>query len=356
MNDQRFGNQPPHGHSGVQRRHRILKHDLHPAPQRPRSRPVLTVKGLSADLDSSLMRHQPDDGLGNRRLPTPRLPYQRKRLAPPDVQTDMLHGMHLCRGSPQHAALHGKPHHHIRKAGDHLSLHGLSSLAPPKPRHCRQQRLRVGLLRAGKDVVRRPLFHHLPVAHHNDTVCHLGHHPHVMRDQDNRRPQVALQIAEQVQHLALNGHIKCRRRLIRNEHLRTQGNRHRDHHPLPHPARQFVRILPHPLIRLRQPHRLQRRQRLSAGLGPVHQCMGPDRLGQLGAHGQNRVQAGHRLLKDHRDAISPQSAHLWLGQGGQVHVAQMHRPARDLHCGRRQQTHDGQRRNRLPRPAFPGDR
>jgi hypothetical protein len=34
------------------------------------------------------------------------------------------------------------------------------------------------------------------------------------------------------------------------------------------------------------------------------------RLGDLIAHGEHRIEAGHRLLEDHRDAAAAQAAHL----------------------------------------------
>ena len=49
-------------------------------------------------------------------------------------------------------------------------------------------------------------------------------------------------VEHQVQHLRLDGHVERRRRLVGDQQLRIAGHRHGDHHPLPHPARELVRI------------------------------------------------------------------------------------------------------------------
>jgi hypothetical protein len=62
----------------------------------------------------------------------------------------------------------------------------------------------------------------------------------------------------------------------------------------------------------------------------------PDRLDQLRAHGHHRVERGHRLLEDHRDAVAPQGPHPRFGQAQQVGAAQPHRARRRAHVrGRR---------------------
>ena len=81
------------------------------------------------------------------------------------------------------------------------------------------------------------------------------------------------------------------------------GERHRDHHPLPHAARELVRVL----VDTRrsgsgicdQPQHLDRAaHRVVAAERPAVQ---DQRLGDLTADGQHRVERRHRLLEDHRD-------------------------------------------------------
>ena len=48
------------------------------------------------------------------------------------------------------------------------------------------------------------------------------------------------QVAQELEDLGLDRHVEGGRRLVRDQQLRLQGKRHRDHHPLAHPARELV--------------------------------------------------------------------------------------------------------------------
>ena len=62
-------------------------------------------------------------------------------------------------------------------------------------------------------------------------------------------PNSLLQPAHHVQHLGLHGHVERGGRLVRDQQGRVERHRHRDHHPLPHPAGELVRIVVDPLRR-----------------------------------------------------------------------------------------------------------
>jgi hypothetical protein len=53
-------------------------------------------------------------------------------------------------------------------------------------------------------------------------------------------------------------------------------------------------------------------------------------VGNLKAHGENRIEAGHRLLENHRDLIAPNAAHLPRGEGGEVLIAKINAIAQNL--------------------------
>ena len=84
--------------------------------------------------------------------------------------------------------------------------------------------------------------------------------------------------------------------------------------------------------------------------------MQPHDLGDLLAHGQQRVQAAHRLLEDHADPL-PRTARIANSDN-----SSRSRPAepydaigdRPRRC--RYQTHDGQRGHRLAAARLPYDR
>ena len=56
-------------------------------------------------------------------------------------------------------------------------------------------------------------------------------------------PKFFSQVGEDAQDLRLDDHVERGRRLVRDQQLRTQDERERDHDPLPHATRELVRIL-----------------------------------------------------------------------------------------------------------------
>ncbi len=268
----------------------------------------------------------------------------------------MLDRVHVEGGAFQEPALDRKAHDHVGQLRQRFCRRGRRlRRAVADARHGGQQVAGIGLRRRAEQGRGRGLFHLAARLHHDHAVGHFGHDAHVVGDQDDRGAKLALQVAQQVQHLALNGHVQRGGGFVGDQHLGAQRQRHGDHHALPHAARKFMRVLQHPPFRLRQPDRGQCRQRPLPGLGAADIGMRADRLGQLGAHGQDRVQAGHRFLEDHGDAVAADAAQLCLGGGGQVGRAQPDAARRHAHGRRRQKAHDRQRGDRLARAAFPGN-
>ena len=62
-------------------------------------------------------------------------------------------------------------------------------------------------------------------------------------------PSVVAQVDEQLEDLRLHHHVERRRRLVGEQHLRRAGERHRDRRPLPHAARELVRVPVGPVAR-----------------------------------------------------------------------------------------------------------
>ena len=78
--------------------------------------------------------------------------------------------------------------------------------------------------------------------HDDDALRHLGDDAEIVGDQHDRGVDLLLQLAQQIEDLRLDGHVERGRRLVGDEQLGLAGERHRDHHPLPHAARQLVRV------------------------------------------------------------------------------------------------------------------
>ena len=65
---------------------------------------------------------------------------------------------------------------------------------------------------------------------------------HVVRDKDRGEADPALQFLDLQHQRSLRHHVERGRRLIHDDQLRREDERHRDHGPLPHAAAQLVGI------------------------------------------------------------------------------------------------------------------
>ncbi len=222
-------------------------------------------------------------------------------------------------------------------------------------RHGGQQLARIGLRRRLEDVAHLALLDHAAVAHDDDAVGHLGDHAHVVGDQDDAGAVPALQVAQQFQHLALHGDVERGGRLVGDQHVRLQRQRHGDHDALAHAAGKLVRILPEPAFGLGNAHRLQRLDGVLPGLAARKIGVRFDRLDQLAPDRQHRVERGHRLLEDHGDAVAADRLHCPFVEAGKVLAAEPDAAGGDAGGRLRQQPHDGKRGHRLARAGFAGD-
>ena len=59
----------------------------------------------------------------------------------------------------------------------------------------------------------------------------------------DRRVRLVLRRLQHLEDLRLDRHVERGRRLVGDQELRLVGDRHRDHRPLAHPARELVRVL-----------------------------------------------------------------------------------------------------------------
>ncbi len=112
-----------------------------------------------------------------------------------------------------------------------------------------------------------------------------------------------------VEDLGLDGDIERRRRLVGNDELGIAGERHGDHHPLPLPAAELVRVVLQALFRRLDAHVPEQ---LDAALGASRARAGevdPQRLSNLIADREDGVERGHGLLKDHGDSSSADLLH-----------------------------------------------
>jgi hypothetical protein len=200
-------------------------------------------------------------------------------------------------------------------------------------------------------LLHRPQFGQPSGIHHRDPVGGFGDHPHIVGDQHHRQAPVAAQPLEQRHDLGLDRDVERGGRFVGDHQIGFGAQRQRDHHPLAHPAREFVRIAADPVAGGGDADLFERRDRPFAGLGGGDVKVFEDRLAQLVADPQQRVERGQRVLKDHADAPAPDPAQRLARQGVDAQVAQLHAAPGDPRR-RVEKADDGGAGHRLAGPRF----
>ena len=174
-----------------------------------------------------------------------------------------------------------------------------------------------------------------------------------MGDQDHRHAEIALQVRQQRHDLRLHRHVQRGRGFVRDEQLGSAQQRHGDHHPLPHAAREFVRIKPHAPLGVGDLDRVQHLHGLRNGIAFRQALVQRQHLGHLVGHPHIGVQRGHRVLKDHRDLFGPDAVQ-HLGRGVQDLLPVEQDAARGAAVAR-QKAHDREGQLRLAAAGFADD-
>ena len=135
-----------------------------------------------------------------------------------------------------------------------------------------------GCTRRREDLLDRALLDLLAAPHHEHAVGDLGDDAHVVGDEHHRHPHLVLQQSDQRQDLRLDRDVERGGRLVGDQQARAARQRHRDHHPLAHAARELMRIARQHLRRFRDAHQLEHAQRLGVARqrGPC-----PDAAGSI---------------------------------------------------------------------------
>ena len=82
----------------------------------------------------------------------------------------------------------------------------------------------------------------LAEVHDGHAVAHVAHDRQVVGDEHDRQPELALHVAQQVQHLRLDRHVERRDGLVGDQQLRLQRERARHADALALAAGELVRV------------------------------------------------------------------------------------------------------------------
>src|SRR5690606_26228314 len=128
--------------------------------------------------------------------------------------------------------------------------------------------------------------------------------------------------------------------------------RHGNDNALLLPPRELVRIGPHDTFRVRQLDRTYHLKRAVIGFLPGNLVVQDGNFHQLLADLHGRIQAGHRLLIDHRDLVPADRAKLLFAHLAHVAAVELDFAADNL-SDVRQVPHDPQRNGGLAAAGFP---
>ena len=168
------------------------------------------------------------------------------------------------------------------------------------------------MARTGVDTVGRAGLDDLAGVHHGNPVGQPGHHAEVVADHQKCSSMLLGDAPQQLQDLGLDAHVEGRRGLVGDDHLGFAGERHGDHYPLPHPARELVRIGVQLTLGARDADRCQQLGRSPPRLAVAHLQVQPQHLLHLEPDRSNRVQRRHRVLEHHRDVAAPDLLQVFL--------------------------------------------
>ena len=191
-----------------------------------------------------------------------------------------------------------------------------------KRRHGVHQRNGIGVFWRAQNLTCLTRLHHLAVAHDRDAVSDLCDHADVVGDQHKGDLAAVCEVPDQIKHLVLNGDVKCCGRLVRDDQFGIGAKREGDHDTLAHAAEELVRIRLDPLLCVLDPNLFEQIDGAFVGVGIADIGMGLDRLDQLIFDRHQRVQTGLRILKDHRNPVTPDRVLLIRCQAAQVGVTE----------------------------------
>ena len=187
--------------------------------------------------------------------------------------------------------------------------------------------------------------------HDGHPVAEFDHERHVVRDEQDREPELALQILDLGHDLLLHDDVERRGGLVHDQQRGTQRRRHRDDDALPHAPGELVRICAQAIVR--DADEVKQLVAAAQGLLLGEPLVGRIDVGDLVADRHDGVERVHRALEHHRHLPPAERTQFVRAQREHVCAAEPDRSTRD---DRRvaQQPQDGVRDRRLAAAGLSG--
>ena len=231
----------------------------------------------------------------------------------------------------------GRP---VERRGDRALDRDQPVLPAIEARDRAQQRIGVGMPRRAEQLEHVRGLDDAAGIHHRDPVGDLGDHAEIVGDHHDRHAELALERQKQVEDLRLGRDVERRGGLVGDQELGPAHQRHRDHHALAHAAGQLVRIGVRAIARGGDADHVQHGHRLAPGLAAAERAVLAQRLDQLVADPIDRVERGHRLLKDHAEAVAAHVPHLLVRERREIGAVEPDVARGDARDRLRQKPHD----------------
>ena len=194
----------------------------------------------------------------------------------------------------------------------------------------------------------RPLLDDPARVHHGGVRAGLGDDRQVVRDEDEREPELVREVRQQLEDLRLHHDVERRRRLVGEQDARRARQGHRDRRTLAHSPRELVRVALRP--RRRDADGLEQLPHAGRRLAAGREAVQLHRLGDLVSDALDGIEGVHGALEDHRDVLPAVRRDGLLSALEQVHPVEQHPPGDGR--GRREQAHEREDRGRLSAPGL----
>jgi hypothetical protein len=216
-----------------------------------------------------------------------------------------------ARAAHHEGARVGRREQSLRRAADRRKPAGPDLVDPGD---AVDQRPRVRMARLHEHLPGASGLCNLSRVHHVQAIGEIRHHAEVVTDDDHRHPEVALQLTEEIEDLTLDADVERRRRLVCDQHARVAADRVRDHDALTHAARQLMGIRVELAGRVGDADEVEQLDHPVPQRLPPQVGVQPQRLLQVGADRQDRIEREERILEDHRDHAAADPPQLALAQ------------------------------------------